>query len=105
MKLFCEFLLQAEEETGEGGLSLSSDAFSYRCCSLTVRLQFDANRSYLDPGITSQVFISSYNFLFKNSFYSPKARAKGMKADLDTTKTDVIAPFLSIQKYGLRSRG
>lgn len=28
-----------------------------------------------------------------------------MKADLDTTKTDVIAPFLSIQKYGLRSRG
>lgn len=28
-----------------------------------------------------------------------------MKADLDTTKTDVIAPFLSMQKYRLRSIG
>lgn len=28
-----------------------------------------------------------------------------MKADLDTTKTDVIAPFLSMQKYRQRSRG
>lgn len=63
MKLFSEFLLQKEEETGEGGLSFSSGVFSYRFCSLTMRLLFDANRSYLDHGIISQVFISSCNFI------------------------------------------
>lgn len=44
-------------------------------------------------------------FYLKIVFIPPKAREKGMKADLDTTKTDVIAPFLSMQKYRLRSRG
>ena len=44
-------------------------------------------------------------FYLKIVFIPPKAREKGMKADLDTTKTDVIAPCLSMQKYRLRSRG